>query len=104
MHSHAEKLIFFTQNQYFAVISLYPCKSVFPTCLWEPLELKKNTAVTQKDSPLNDFLMIWEAREVPANWKLFRKSKKDDPGNYRSVNVTSMTITEKLIWGGIKNT
>ncbi|KAJ7416706.1 RNA-directed DNA polymerase from mobile element jockey [Willisornis vidua] len=51
------------------------------------------------------FEWSWESREDTANWKLvnvipiFRKEKKEDPGNSRPVNLTSMSgkVMEKII-------
>ncbi|GAB0184036.1 mitochondrial enolase superfamily member 1 [Grus japonensis] len=41
------------------------------------------------------FQCLWESGEVPVNWKLanvpiFKKSKKEDPGNHRPVSLTSV--------------
>ncbi|KAK4811903.1 hypothetical protein QYF61_017427, partial [Mycteria americana] len=52
----------------------------------------------------------WEPGEVLVNWKLaniipiFKKGKKDDPGNYRPVSLTSVPgeIMEKIILGVIE--
>ncbi|KAJ7413875.1 hypothetical protein BTVI_42154 [Pitangus sulphuratus] len=44
----------------------------------------------------SNFERSWESGEVPVNWKLsnvvpiFKKGKKDDPGNYRPVSLTSV--------------
>ncbi|KFQ28562.1 hypothetical protein N331_11968, partial [Merops nubicus] len=42
------------------------------------------------------FVKSWQPGEVPSNWKkgnimpIFKKGKKDDPGNYQSVSLTSL--------------
>ncbi|KFP59867.1 hypothetical protein N322_12269, partial [Cariama cristata] len=42
------------------------------------------------------FEKSWQSREVTADWKrgnvtlIFKKGKKEDPGNYRSVSLTSV--------------
>ncbi|KAJ7424345.1 RNA-directed DNA polymerase from mobile element jockey-like protein [Pitangus sulphuratus] len=51
------------------------------------------------------FEQAWEPGEVPADWKLsnavpiFKKGKKEDPGNYRPVSLTSVPgkVMEKII-------
>ncbi|KAJ7410335.1 rna-directed dna polymerase from mobile element jockey-like [Willisornis vidua] len=51
----------------------------------------------------------WESRQVPADWMLvnviplFKKDKKQDPGNYLSISLTSVvgTVMEKIILGSI---
>ncbi|GAB0207044.1 mitochondrial enolase superfamily member 1 [Grus japonensis] len=56
------------------------------------------------------FQWSWESGEVPVNWKLanvvliFEKGKKEDPGNYRPVSLTSVPgkIMEKVILGAIE--
>ncbi|KAJ7411667.1 hypothetical protein BTVI_48805 [Pitangus sulphuratus] len=53
------------------------------------------------------FEQSWEYGEVPDDWKLanivpiFKKGKKDDPGNYRPVSLTSVPgkVMEKIILG-----
>ncbi|KFV48709.1 RNA-directed DNA polymerase from mobile element jockey, partial [Gavia stellata] len=51
----------------------------------------------------------WESGEVPVDWKLahvpiFKNGKKEDPGNYRPVSLTSVPgkILEKFILGVIE--
>ena len=56
------------------------------------------------------FKWSWESGEVPVDWKLanvvpiFKKGKKEDPGNYRPVSLTSVPgkIMEKVILGVIE--
>ncbi|KAK4807129.1 hypothetical protein QYF61_018470 [Mycteria americana] len=55
------------------------------------------------------FQQSWESGEVPVDWKLanvpiFKKGKKEDPGNYRPVSLTSVPgrIMEEVILGVIE--
>ncbi|GAB0205620.1 mitochondrial enolase superfamily member 1 [Grus japonensis] len=55
------------------------------------------------------FERSWKTGEVPEDWRkanvtpVFKKSKKEDPGNYRLVSLTSIpgTVLEQLILGVI---
>jgi len=52
------------------------------------------------------FERSWRTGEVPEDWTkanvtpIFKKGKKEDPGNYRSVSLTSIPgkVMEQLIW------
>ncbi|WP_221627776.1 hypothetical protein, partial [Proteus mirabilis] len=55
------------------------------------------------------FAKSWEMGEVPEYWRkakvtpVFKKGKKEDPGNYRPVSLTSVPgkVMEQLILGAI---
>ena len=54
-------------------------------------------------------IFSWKSGEVSVDWKLanvpvFKKGKKEDPGNYRPVSLTSVPgkIMEKIIMGVIE--
>ncbi|KAJ7426227.1 rna-directed dna polymerase from mobile element jockey-like [Willisornis vidua] len=56
------------------------------------------------------FEWSWESQEIPADWKLakvvpvFKKGKKEDPGNYRPVSRTSVPgkVLDKISLGSIE--
>ncbi|KFU99853.1 RNA-directed DNA polymerase from mobile element jockey, partial [Tauraco erythrolophus] len=55
------------------------------------------------------FAKSWGTGEVPEDWRkanvtlVFKKGKKEDPGNYRPVSLTSIPgkIMERLILGAV---
>lgn len=60
-------------------------------------------ALSSQDlSPL--FFKSWEPGEVPADWKLakvlvFKTGKKEDPGNYSPVSLTSVRVKDSYFSG-----
>ncbi|KAJ7408123.1 rna-directed dna polymerase from mobile element jockey-like [Pitangus sulphuratus] len=90
------------------LLQLDPYKSMGPDVI-HPRILKELADVITK--PLSMiFKWSWESREVPAEWKLvnivliFKKAKKEEPGNYRPLSLTSVPgkIMEKIILGCIE--
>lgn len=73
-----------------------------------PRVLKMLGLSSQDLSP--SFLKSWETGEVPAHRKLaklaiFKRSKKEDPGNYSPVSLTSVPGESGLcFWALLKNT
>ncbi|TRZ22429.1 hypothetical protein HGM15179_004636 [Zosterops borbonicus] len=77
---------------------------------WTDLQtLRISTIVNFYFSIEKPLLMIshhsWETREVPVDWRLanivliVKKGKKEDPGNYRPISLTSVPgkVVEKII-------
>ncbi|KAK4832922.1 hypothetical protein QYF61_026565 [Mycteria americana] len=58
---------------------------------------------------LRELAESWLTGEVPADWKLanvmptYKKGQKEDPGNYRTVSLTSVPgkVMEQIIWSAI---
>ncbi|KAJ7424999.1 rna-directed dna polymerase from mobile element jockey-like [Pitangus sulphuratus] len=85
------------------LLQLDPYKSMEPDGI-HPRILKELAEIIAK--PLSMiFEQSWEIREVRVDWKLanlvpvFKKTKKQDPGNCRPVNLTSVPrkVMEKII-------
>ena len=57
------------------------------------------------------YLKSWLTGEVPLDWRvanvtpIYKKGRKDDPGNYRPVSLTSVPgkVMEQVISGAIKS-
>ncbi|KAJ7408436.1 RNA-directed DNA polymerase from mobile element jockey-like protein [Pitangus sulphuratus] len=89
------------------------CSSWIPTNLWGLMgfipESSKSWLMSWQNLSMI-FEQYWESGDVSADWKLdnvvpiFKKGKKQDLGNYRSVSLTSVPskVTEKTILGGIE--
>ncbi|KFP25921.1 RNA-directed DNA polymerase from mobile element jockey, partial [Colius striatus] len=82
---------------------LKACKSMGPDEM-HPRVLRKLADVIAK--PLSIiFEHSWRTGEVPEDWRkanvmpVFKKGRKDDPGNYRPVSLTSIPgkVMEQLI-------
>lgn len=73
-----------------------------------PTVLKMLALSSQDLSPL--VFKSWESGEVPADWKLakvpvFKKGRKEDPGNYSPVSLTLVPGKRELFfWALLKNT
>ncbi|KAJ7397252.1 hypothetical protein BTVI_136857 [Pitangus sulphuratus] len=90
------------------LLQLDPYKSMGPDEIY-PTILKELADVISK--PLSMiFEWSWESREVSVDWKLanvvliFKKGKKEEPGNYRPDSLTSVPgkNVEKIILGSIE--
>ncbi|KAJ7397925.1 RNA-directed DNA polymerase from mobile element jockey-like protein [Pitangus sulphuratus] len=89
----------------------HDCKNEqLPVKRWGSSKNPEGVAGVITDPHLMIFEWSWESREVPADQKLanvvpmFKKGKKEDPGNYKPVSLTSTPgkILEKIILGSIE--
>ncbi|KAJ7405017.1 RNA-directed DNA polymerase from mobile element jockey [Willisornis vidua] len=76
------------------LLQLGPYKSMEPGGIHPRIFKELDDVITKPLSMILEW--SWEYSEVPADWKLvnvvpvFKKDKKEDPGNYRPVSVTSV--------------
>ncbi|KFW85482.1 RNA-directed DNA polymerase from mobile element jockey, partial [Manacus vitellinus] len=90
------------------LLQLDSCKSMGSDGI-DPRILKELDDGTAQPLPMI-FEQSWESGMVPADWKLakvvplLKKGKKQEPENYRPVNLTSLPgkIMEKIILGSIE--
>ncbi|RMC17434.1 hypothetical protein DUI87_06016 [Hirundo rustica rustica] len=88
------------------LLQLNPYRSMGPDRIKQRILKELTDAITKPLAML--FNWYWKSTEVPADWKLanslviFRKDKKNDPGNYRPVTLTSVPgkVMEKVILRG----
>ncbi|KAJ7417034.1 RNA-directed DNA polymerase from mobile element jockey-like protein [Pitangus sulphuratus] len=73
------------------------CSSWIPANLWGLMGfILESSELLMSSQNLLIFKASWESGEVPADWKLVnvvlvsKKGKKEDPGNYNSVSLTSV--------------
>lgn len=79
------------------------CKLMGPDDI-HPRVVKKLDDVVAKPTSII-FVKLWLTGKVPGDWNkgnitpIFKKKRKEDPGTYRSVSLTSMLgkIMEKII-------
>ncbi|KAJ7419742.1 hypothetical protein WISP_52371 [Willisornis vidua] len=85
------------------LLQLDPYKSMGPDEI-HPRILKELPHVITKSLSMV-FEWSWESREIPVDWKvinivlIFMKGKKEDPRNYRPVNLTS--VPSKIMANGV---